>query len=390
MLSYLQPAADYDLNITIFSDDGYHSQDYATTGDDDGKPTRFHKHTLPIHKVPKTGLGSSAALTTVVTAALVGFYRALGTPLNAQTTTVPRPLDPARREDLELVHNLAQLAHCTAQGKIGSGFDVAAATFGSIVYRRFPAGGLAAVADLGSRAHVDRGDDVLTYNTTAYMAAVRGLVDAPHTDAAAWAPLQLEPCSLPRGVSVLMGDVRGGSETPKLVSTVLQWRRDHPEQAAALWASLNAANMSVVAALSALRELSELDPVGYDALLKKHAGKKIDDDGDLVAALARNIAEVRRYLQQMTALSGVPIEPAAQTALLDRCTTELPGVIGGVVPGAGGYDAISLVVVSQSIGDIKRQSADAVEALPISWLELGEQSRGLVEEDFANPEYYLL
>ncbi|KAJ3117756.1 phosphomevalonate kinase [Phlyctochytrium bullatum] len=32
-------------------------------------------------------------------------------------------------EELSLVHNLAQFAHCLAQGKIGSGFDVSAAVY---------------------------------------------------------------------------------------------------------------------------------------------------------------------------------------------------------------------------------------------------------------------
>jgi phosphomevalonate kinase len=39
----------------------------------------------------------------------------------------------------------------------------------------------------------------------------------------------------------------------------------------------------------------------------------------------------------------VPIEPEQQTQLLDACTA-IDGVIGGVVPGAGGYDAIALLV----------------------------------------------
>lgn len=38
---------------------------------------------------------------------------------------------------LDLVHSVAQYVHCFAQGKIGSGFDVSAAVYGSHVYRRF-------------------------------------------------------------------------------------------------------------------------------------------------------------------------------------------------------------------------------------------------------------
>lgn len=36
-----------------------------------------------------------------------------------------------------LAHNLAQFVHCLAQGKVGSGFDVSAAVFGSQLYTRF-------------------------------------------------------------------------------------------------------------------------------------------------------------------------------------------------------------------------------------------------------------
>lgn len=36
-----------------------------------------------------------------------------------------------------IAHNLAQFVHCLAQGKVGSGFDVSAAVFGSQLYTRF-------------------------------------------------------------------------------------------------------------------------------------------------------------------------------------------------------------------------------------------------------------
>jgi len=48
-------------------------------------------------------------------------------------------------------------------------------------------------------------------------------------------------------------------------------------------------------------------------------------------------------MKEMGTLSGVPIEPDEQTRLLDVCVS-LAGVIGGGVPGAGGYDAVWLLV----------------------------------------------
>jgi hypothetical protein len=46
----------------------------------------------------------------------------------------------------------------------------------------------------------------------------------------------------------------------------------------------------------------------------------------------------------MSVCSGVPIEPPSQTKLLDACM-DVPGVLMAGVPGAGGFDAIFVVVV---------------------------------------------
>src|SRR5690606_31414372 len=51
-------------------------------------------------------------------------------------------------------------------------------------------------------------------------------------------------------------------------------------------------------------------------------------------------------IREMGAASGVPIEPESQTALLDAGTA-VHGVIGGCVPGAGGYDAVAFLAVDK-------------------------------------------
>lgn len=73
--------------------------------------------------VNKTGLGSSAALTTSLVAALFLHFGVLS--------------DLDQEKNLTLVHNVAQFVHCFAQGKVGSGFDVSAAVYGSHRYQRF-------------------------------------------------------------------------------------------------------------------------------------------------------------------------------------------------------------------------------------------------------------
>lgn len=65
--------------------------------------------------IAKTGMGSSAALTTSLVAAMLSFLGIIR--LSGQ-------------RDLTIVYRLSQIAHSVAQGKIGSGFDVSAALFG--------------------------------------------------------------------------------------------------------------------------------------------------------------------------------------------------------------------------------------------------------------------
>jgi phosphomevalonate kinase len=85
----------------------------------------FNPTGVAIVDVAKTGLGSSAALiTSLVTALLVQ---------SGLIAPDQLPSVSARR----LAHNVAQFVHCLAQGKVGSGFDVSAAVFGSQLYTRF-------------------------------------------------------------------------------------------------------------------------------------------------------------------------------------------------------------------------------------------------------------
>jgi phosphomevalonate kinase len=83
-------------------------------------------------EVAKTGLGSSAAMTASVVAALLHYLGAVNLSCLGQSSS-----DSATERDLDLVHAIAQSAHCIAQGKIGSGFDVSAAVYGSQRYTRF-------------------------------------------------------------------------------------------------------------------------------------------------------------------------------------------------------------------------------------------------------------
>lgn len=84
-------------------------------------------------EVAKTGLGSSAAMTTAVVAALLHYLGVVSLP-----SELSGPLEGDKvSADLDIVHIIAQTAHCIAQGKVGSGFDVSSAVYGSQRYVRF-------------------------------------------------------------------------------------------------------------------------------------------------------------------------------------------------------------------------------------------------------------
>jgi len=71
-------------------------------------------------------------MTTSVVAAVLHYLGAVNLSCPGQSSG-----DNATEQGLDLVHAIAQSAHCIAQGKIGSGFDVSAAVYGSQCYVRF-------------------------------------------------------------------------------------------------------------------------------------------------------------------------------------------------------------------------------------------------------------
>ena len=88
---------------------------------------------VSLSNVHKTGLGSSAALITSLVSALLVHFSCIERSALVRGSEV-------QSEGRLLAHNLSQYVHCLAQGKVGSGFDVAAAVFGSHLYTRFGPG----------------------------------------------------------------------------------------------------------------------------------------------------------------------------------------------------------------------------------------------------------
>ncbi|KAI9318394.1 ribosomal protein S5 domain 2-type protein [Dichotomocladium elegans] len=314
------------LDITIVGDNDFYSQQAQLAARNLPNTVAALETLEPfcdIHAtlktVHKTGLGSSAALTTSLVAALFCHLGSGEVSLDA---------------DRALIHNVAQFVHCYAQGKVGSGFDVSAAVYGNHRYTRFNPAAL---------THIMRED---VDNKT--------LAAALDPSTSSWDNVVV-PFQLPPGLELILGDVDAGSHTPTLVSKVLAWRKSKPEEATRLWDDLGGMNAKVEQHLRDLGVMAKADPQVYHGALKQCATVKasewyaIHNASAIVkklADLASDFGHVRAYLQKMSQLADVPIEPEEQTRLLNACM-DVAGVIMAGVPGAGGYDAIFCIVLSE-------------------------------------------
>ena len=150
-----------------------------------------------------------------------------------------------------------------------------------------------------------------------------------------------------------MGDVDCGSSTPGMVRHVLAWRKEKEQVANALWDSIEERNQGLINMFVELSLIADEEPDDYVSTLHTLAVTKgpfsaVQGSGNVVIQLLRQlrnkILSIRQSIREMGEAAGVPIEPPSQTKLLDYLSDGCPGVIGGVVPGAGGYDAVALLV----------------------------------------------
>ena len=307
--------------------------------------------------VNKTGMGSSAALVTSIVGALLQFFGASSLPNMDQELTISQESDHC--EGLRIAHNLAQICHCYAQGKVGSGFDVSSAVFGSHVYTRFSKSVINNfIEDIEVRNETLK--DGLSLTETDSFQLVELVTDADQK----W-DCSVQPITLPEGLELLMADVCGGSESPSMARKILEWKKKNRETgflSGYYWKDLKRCNKKIASLLS-------------DQYTKKPFCDGLVRDGQMIISsrtaeqwkkpmpstwhefdgsswdvamqlldLRMAFLESRQNLKGMGAAAGVPVEPDSQTALADA-TMKLPGVVAAGVPGAGGYDALFVIYV---------------------------------------------
>lgn len=320
-------------------------------------------HDNPENYTTKTGLGSSAAVVSSLVSGSFAFFGLLQpSPRDLQliphlsSAILPPNQTPAEQRQLlkRYAYRIAQIAHCIAQGKVGSGFDVSTAFYGTQVYCRFSPKIIADLitTPLEQQEHVD--NKVLN-KPTSTVESNQVLLSALYTTA--WDDV-IKPLNLPKFLEIIVADVQGGSETPGMVKMVNEWLKNAPG-AEETWNKLAANNKHVEEVLLQLFEKSKQHPKVWSQTVDLLSAQKINGDiavptdaADyalkaefvvLVKDLYTTFQAIRALLRQIGDEANVPIEPAPQINLLNT-TQDNNGVLLAGVPGAGGYDAAFALV----------------------------------------------
>ncbi len=302
----------------------------------------------------KTGMGSSAALITSLVGCLVHFFT-----WKEEDTVMPTHF---ARDDLRQIHNLAQICHASAQGKVGSGFDISAAAYGSQVYTRFSPSVIRDILDVYSSDTEAERVEVMEEEGKYSSDFTKQLLDVVEDEEGAW-DARCAHIRLPSCFRLRIGDVDGGSETPSMVRKVLSWKATDIVSSS-IWQSLADTNSGIVKTLESLLSAEEQYPEAFatactsiaQGKLKWGRSESIESaegnfSGEYVVVgllfrLRAQFKSARQLLKEMGDKAGVPIEPESQTKLADA-TMALPGVLCCGVPGAGGEDAIFAITVHE-------------------------------------------
>ena len=186
-------------------------------------------------KITKSGLGSSAALTVATVKAVLG--------------------SQSVKYDNEIVHKLAQTAHSIATGKVGSGSDIAAATYGSMIYTRYS-------PEIVKKLPAEYTNEQL-----------RELIDSKWDYTA-------EPFSLPKQFRLAFANFVGAAMiTIKAVGSVSDFKAKDPAQYKSLMDEINKENAAAIAALKLIGSgdsdaMAELRRLQYRKAAHEEARKR--------------------------------------------------------------------------------------------------------------------
>ncbi len=230
-------------------------------------------------KVVKSGLGSSAAVTVAVIGIILAAYK----------------LDTSEDDAL---HKLAQLAHSIATGKVGSGFDIAAAVHGTILYTRY-----------SPELVRDFPKDFTNEQLKALIAM-------------GW-DYKIEKIEFPENFHLTFGTfVDEGMVTTSAIGSVSKFKSEDPDAYRKIMADMDRENILAISAL-----------------------KKVGKDASALAEFRDAFEKGRILAKRLGKMSNVEIEPDDCTLLIAESRKH--GSFVAKLPGAGGRDAISAISLDE-------------------------------------------
>ncbi|QHO27377.1 uncharacterized protein DS421_7g207530 [Arachis hypogaea] len=148
--------------------------------------------------------------------------------------------------DIDLLHKIAQTAHCIAQGKVGSGFDVSSAVYGSQRYVRFSPEVISSVQVFSTypfNVSCVLGKKCFNYVVLLTLQVAAQALPAPEVISdilnGNWDHERTE-FSLPPLMTLLLGEPgTGGSSTPSMVGAVKKWQKFDPQKSLDTWRRLS-------------------------------------------------------------------------------------------------------------------------------------------------------
>lgn len=274
---------------------------------------------------------------------------------------------------MHLAHNVAQVAHCQAQGKVGSGFDVSSALFGSQHFVRFRSEDINKIMD----AYV------------AYSEQKTGIAPVLTALAAnitqSWI-VSTDHIALPPGVSMILGECGKDFNTPTSVRKVLDWAKRESEQWKSIFDAMNENNLTLLQHLAELIHLSKIETSSYQETLKSCAALpaaewhlKVASSSTLEHLLGTRacFGIQRKLMKNLGNMAETPVEPDEISRVLND-TENLAGVLATGSPGAGGYDAVFALLLGDSIIDEVEKFWNAHQETPLSCLLSRECSDGVL------------
>lgn len=225
----------------------------------------------------------------------------------------------------ETIFKLSQLAYALYSHKIGSGFDIASAVQEqTIIYERYNPDQLKLPETL----------------TEEFLSLIPSLIDRP------WEWVKTIPFKVPEKYDILFFNIKEArTSTISSVKSFKKLKKENPELLNSLMEQQDQAEKK---AINALKESNDED-------IRKYTHK------------AR---EVHKILQQEA--KGLPIEPEELTNIIDEAEN-IPSVVAGRAPGAGGYDGLAFIVhkntnqeeLAKRIIDIAKEYSIDMQYIPL-------------------------